>query len=35
MRLGITEYIDCALRERIKFPLVTRVWEGNGKWAEM
>ena len=23
------------LRERIKFPLVIRVWEGSGKWAEI
>jgi 6-pyruvoyltetrahydropterin/6-carboxytetrahydropterin synthase len=23
------------LRERIKFPLVIRVWEGSGKWAEL
>ena len=46
MRLGITEFIDCAhhlpghakcgqLPERIPFPMVIRVWEGNGKWAEM
>jgi hypothetical protein len=55
MKLGITEFIDCAhflpghpkcgqlhghtysgqLRERISFPMVIRVWEGRGKWAEM
>jgi 6-pyruvoyltetrahydropterin/6-carboxytetrahydropterin synthase len=23
------------LRERVLFPLTIRVWEGNGKWAEM
>lgn len=23
------------LRERVPFPLTIRVWEGNGKWAEM
>ena len=23
------------LRERIRFPLVIRVWEGSGKWAEL
>jgi 6-pyruvoyltetrahydropterin/6-carboxytetrahydropterin synthase len=23
------------LREKVPFPLTLRVWEGNGKWAEM
>ena len=23
------------LREKVTFPLTLRVWEGNGKWAEM
>lgn len=23
------------LRERLPFPLTIRVWEGNGKWAEI
>ena len=32
---NICELLSRQLSERIKFPLVTRVWEGNGKWAEM
>jgi len=32
---NICELLSRQLRERIKFPLVIRVWEGNGKWAEM
>ena len=23
------------LRNRLQFPFVLRVWEGNGKWAEL
>lgn len=32
---NICELLSRQLRERIQFPLVIRVWEGNGKWAEM
>ena len=32
---NICELLSRQLRERISFPLVIRVWEGNGKWAEM
>jgi 6-pyruvoyltetrahydropterin/6-carboxytetrahydropterin synthase len=32
---NICELLSRQLRERIRFPLVIRVWEGSGKWAEM
>ena len=32
---NICELLSRELRERISFPMVIRVWEGNGKWAEM
>jgi 6-pyruvoyltetrahydropterin/6-carboxytetrahydropterin synthase len=32
---NICELLSRELRERISFPMVVRVWEGNGKWAEM
>jgi 6-pyruvoyltetrahydropterin/6-carboxytetrahydropterin synthase len=32
---NICQLLSRQLRERIRFPLVIRVWEGNGKWAEM
>jgi 6-pyruvoyltetrahydropterin/6-carboxytetrahydropterin synthase len=32
---NICELLASQLRERIAFPIVIRVWEGNGKWAEM
>jgi 6-pyruvoyltetrahydropterin/6-carboxytetrahydropterin synthase len=32
---NICELIANKLKERIAFPLVIRVFEGNGKWAEM
>jgi 6-pyruvoyltetrahydropterin/6-carboxytetrahydropterin synthase len=32
---NICELLSRDLRERISFPMVIRVWEGNGKWAEM
>jgi 6-pyruvoyltetrahydropterin/6-carboxytetrahydropterin synthase len=32
---NICELLASQLRERIPFPIVLRVWEGNGKWAEM
>jgi 6-pyruvoyltetrahydropterin/6-carboxytetrahydropterin synthase len=32
---NICELISRELRERIRFPLLIRVWEGSGKWAEM
>jgi 6-pyruvoyltetrahydropterin/6-carboxytetrahydropterin synthase len=32
---NICELLAGQLRERIPFPVVIRVWEGNGKWAEM
>ena len=32
---NICELLSRQLRERISFPLVIRVWEGSGKWAEM
>jgi 6-pyruvoyltetrahydropterin/6-carboxytetrahydropterin synthase len=32
---NICELLSRQLKERIAFPLVIRVWEGNGKWAEM
>ena len=32
---NICELLSTQLRERIRFPLVIRVWEGSGKWAEL
>lgn len=32
---NICELLSGQLRERIRFPLVIRVWEGSGKWAEL
>ena len=32
---NICELLSSQLRERIRFPLVIRVWEGSGKWAEL
>jgi 6-pyruvoyltetrahydropterin/6-carboxytetrahydropterin synthase len=32
---NICELLASQLRDRIPFPMVIRVWEGNGKWAEM
>ena len=32
---NICELLSRQLRERIAFPMVIRVWEGQGKWAEM
>jgi 6-pyruvoyltetrahydropterin/6-carboxytetrahydropterin synthase len=32
---NICELLSRRLRETIPFPLLIRVWEGSGKWAEM
>jgi 6-pyruvoyltetrahydropterin/6-carboxytetrahydropterin synthase len=32
---NICELLSEELRERISFPMVVRVWEGQGKWAEV
>ena len=32
---NICELLSRELKTRISFPMVIRVWEGNGKWAEM
>jgi 6-pyruvoyltetrahydropterin/6-carboxytetrahydropterin synthase len=32
---NICELIANRLRPRLGFPFTIRVWEGNGKWAEM
>ena len=32
---NICELLSNQLKERIAFPLVIRVWEGSGKWAEL
>ena len=32
---NICELLSTQLKERINFPLVIRVWEGSGKWAEL
>lgn len=32
---NICALLSGQLRERISFPMVIRVWEGRGKWAEM
>jgi 6-pyruvoyltetrahydropterin/6-carboxytetrahydropterin synthase len=31
---NICELLTSGLRERLRFPLRVRVWEGHGKWAE-
>jgi 6-pyruvoyltetrahydropterin/6-carboxytetrahydropterin synthase len=32
---NICELLSRELKTRIPFPMVIRVWEGNGKWAEL
>ena len=32
---NICELLSTQLKERLAFPLVVRVWEGKGKWAEL
>lgn len=32
---NICELIKGKLQERMTFPFTLRVWEGNGKWAEL
>jgi 6-pyruvoyltetrahydropterin/6-carboxytetrahydropterin synthase len=32
---NICSLLSRELREKIPFPMVIRVWEGNGKWAEI
>ena len=32
---NICELLARELKERVAFPLVVRVWEGRGKWAEL
>lgn len=32
---NICALLSGQLREKVPFPLTLRVWEGNGKWAEM
>jgi 6-pyruvoyltetrahydropterin/6-carboxytetrahydropterin synthase len=32
---NICALLSQRLRERLPFPLTIRVWEGNGKWAEL
>jgi 6-pyruvoyltetrahydropterin/6-carboxytetrahydropterin synthase len=32
---NICELLSRELRAAIAFPMVVRVWEGNGKWAEL
>lgn len=32
---NICQLLSRQLRERLRFPVLIRVWEGNGKWAEM
>lgn len=32
---NICELLARQLRERLRFPVVIRVWEGSGKWAEV
>jgi 6-pyruvoyltetrahydropterin/6-carboxytetrahydropterin synthase len=31
---NICELLASGLRERLRFPVRVRVWEGHGKWAE-
>ena len=31
---NICELLSTQLKERLAFPFVVRVWEGQGKWAE-
>ena len=32
---NICDLLNARLRERIAFPYTIRVWEGDGKWAEL
>jgi 6-pyruvoyltetrahydropterin/6-carboxytetrahydropterin synthase len=32
---NICELLSERLKERLSFPFIVRVWEGNGKWAEL
>jgi 6-pyruvoyltetrahydropterin/6-carboxytetrahydropterin synthase len=32
---NVCELIRLRLRDRIEFPFTVRVWEGEGKWAEI
>ena len=32
---NICRLLSEQLKERLRFPFVIRVWEGNGKWAEI
>jgi 6-pyruvoyltetrahydropterin/6-carboxytetrahydropterin synthase len=32
---NICELLSKQLKQRLRFPFVIRVWEGNGKWAEI
>jgi 6-pyruvoyltetrahydropterin/6-carboxytetrahydropterin synthase len=32
---NVCEMIRLRLRDRIEFPFTVRVWEGEGKWAEI
>jgi len=32
---NICELFSTRLKERLKFPFTLRVWEGEGKWAEL
>ena len=32
---NICALLSGQLREKVSLPLTLRVWEGNGKWAEM
>jgi 6-pyruvoyltetrahydropterin/6-carboxytetrahydropterin synthase len=32
---NICELLSSRLKSRLRFPFVLRVWEGNGKWAEI
>ena len=32
---NICELLSRQLKEKLRFPLTVRVWEGHGKWAEL
>ena len=32
---NICELLHVRLKDRLKFPFTIRVWEGDGKWAEL
>ena len=32
---NLCELLKAALAERLSFPITVRVWEGEGKWAEL